>query len=75
MTYFKCIATLENGAHKIVRVTRDVMATLVFGFRSLQGGVQVRHYKETAERLGLDWLRVHKMLFINEYTHDRLEIA
>ena len=50
MTYFKCIATLENGAHKIVRVTRDVMATLVFGFRSLQGGIQVRHYKETAER-------------------------
>ena len=75
MTYYKVIAENQDGSHKIAKVTKDVMATLVFGFRSLQEGIQIKRYKDAAESLGLAWLKINKMLFINLYTGDRLEVA
>lgn len=75
MTYYKVVAENHDGSHKIAKVTRDVMASLIFGFRCLQEGVQTRRYKEIAESVGLSWLSVHKMLFINLYTGERLEVA
>lgn len=75
MTYYKLIAENHDGSHKIAKVTKDVMATLVFGFRCMQEGVLTKRFKDAAESIGLAWLGVHKMLFINMYTGDRLEIA
>ena len=76
MTNYKCIVTLRSGAHKIVRMTKDVMARLVMAFRKNQTDPWLtRRYEETFENLGLTPGQVIRLLFINEFTGEKLEIA
>lgn len=76
MTNYRCIVTLTNGAHKIVRMTKDVMATLVTGFRKMQNEPWLtKRYVEVFKRFELMPSQVSKLLFINEYTGEKLEIA
>lgn len=76
MTNYKCIVTLKNGAHKIVRMTKDVMARLVVAFRKNQRDPWLtERYENTFQSYGLNPAQVLKLLFINEYTGEKLEIA
>ncbi len=76
MTNYRCIVTLSNGAHKIVRMTKDVVARLVTAFSKSQRDPWLRkRYEETFKSLGLVPHQVKKLLFINEYTGEKLEIA
>lgn len=36
---YKCIVTLKNGGHKILRLTRRMMAHLVSEFRKMQQAI------------------------------------
>lgn len=76
MTNYKCIVTLANGAHKILRMTIDVMATLVTAFRANQRYPWlIKRYEDVYKKLELLPQQVVGLLFINEYTGERLEIA
>lgn len=76
MTNYKCIVTLRNGAHRIVRMTIDVVATLVTAFRRKQSDPWLSpRYEEVFRRFGLDSSIVSALLFINEYSGERLEIC
>ena len=76
MTYFRCIVTLRNGAHKILRMTRDVMATMVTAFRSAQKSPWlIKRHADLFERFGLTPSQVLCLLFINEYTGEKLVVA
>ena len=76
MTNYRCVVTLSNGAHKIIRVTKDVMAKLVTAFRCQQRDPWLtKRYEQAFRDLELVPRMVSKLLFINEYTGERLEIA
>ena len=76
MTNYRCVVTLKNGAHKIVRMTKDVMARLVTAFRKAQTCPWLtKRYEDTYKEFGLTPQNVIRLLFINEYTGERLEIA
>ena len=36
MTNYKTIVTFRNGTHKILRMTRDLVAKFVYTFREMQ---------------------------------------
>jgi len=76
MTNYKCIVTLKNGAHKIVRMTKDVVAKLVTAFRKQQNDPWLtERYEQVFAHFELTPSQVLKLLFINEYTGERLEVA
>lgn len=76
MTNYRCIVTLKNGAHKIMRMTKDVMARLTYGFRRSQTDPWLcKRYEDIFRQFELKASEVAKMLFINEYTGERLEIV
>lgn len=73
---FRCVVTLRNGAHKIVRMTVDVMAKLTYAFRRKQSDPWLtERYEDVFRQFELLPSQVVKLLFINEYTGERLEIA
>jgi len=76
MTNYKCIVTLKNGAHSIVRISRDVMAHIVSEFRKFQKSIfcDVVLLQLPADVV-LVLNNVKKMLFINEWTGEKLEVA
>ncbi|MBQ9560569.1 MAG: hypothetical protein IJV08_11430 [Bacteroidaceae bacterium] len=39
MMNYKCIVTLHNGAHKIVRMTKDVVAKICYLYRQMQRSI------------------------------------
>lgn len=75
MTNYKCVVTLRNGAHKIVRMTKDVMAHLVSEFRKCQRDIFADRKEIVIHDVLLLLNDVKMLLFINEYTGERLEIA
>jgi len=76
MTNYKCIVTLKNGAHRIVRMTKDVMATLTYAFRRNQSDPWLtKRYADVFKRFDLLPSQIASLLFINEYTGERLEVA
>ena len=76
MTNYKCIVTLKNGAHRIVRITRDVMAHIVSEFRKFQKNIfRDVVLLELPADVVLVLNNVKKMLFINEWTGEKLEVA
>lgn len=76
MTNYKCIVTLTNGAHRIVRMTKDVVAKLSYAFRRKQNDPWLtKRYEDVFMQLELLPEQVARLLFINEYTGERLEIA
>ena len=76
MTNYKCIVTLKNGSHKIVRMTKDVVAHVVTEFRKFQSSI----FKdvvllELANETFLVLNNIRQFVFINEYTGEKLEVA
>ena len=39
MTHYKTIVTLKNGTHKILRLTKDMVAKFVYNFRQMQRNI------------------------------------
>lgn len=76
MTNYKCIVTMKNGSHKIVRMAKNVMAHIVYEYRKFQQSI---FNDIVLLELPADvWLilnNVKSFLFINEWTGERLEIA
>ena len=73
MTYFKAIVTLKNGAHKIIRMSREMVAHIVTEFRKMQHNIfnDVVIIEAAAEEfLCLNDIKSCK--FINEYTREEL---
>jgi len=76
MTNYRCIVTMKNGSHKIVRMAKNVMAHVVYEFRKYQQSI---FSDIVLLELPADvWLllnEVKNLVFINEYTGEKLEIA
>lgn len=68
MTNYKCIVTLRSGAHKILRMTKDVVAHVVAEFRKMQRSIF--NDKKTVNVGGytLTLNDVTCMRFMNEWT-------
>ena len=76
MTIYKCIVTLTNGCHVIKRINEDVVAILAYAFRRKQNDPWLtERYENLFKSLELIPRTIEKMLFINEYTGERLELA
>lgn len=75
MTNYRCVVTLKNGAHRILRMTRDVVAHVVYHFRKMQQSIFSDRVVLTVNGQPFTLNDVKRMLFINEYTGERLEIA
>lgn len=57
-------------------MTKDVVARLVMAFRKKQSDPWLhKRYADTFEQFELSPSQVLKLLFINEFTGERLEIA
>lgn len=75
MTNYKCIVTLKNGAHKLMRVTFDVMAKIVTAFREMQKCIFNDRVVLVVNGTSFTLNDIMKMVFINEYNGERLEVA
>lgn len=71
--------TLSNGAHKILRMTRDIVAKLVTAFRMNQSSLfknsLPKRYADVFKQFELLPSQVKELLFTNEYTGEKLRVA
>ena len=73
MTNYKTIVTFENGTHRILRMTRDLVAKFVTLFREMQRNPYNDLYAWNVP--GDEYLLMNgisNVRFINEYTGDEL---
>lgn len=75
MTNYKAIVTLKNGGHKIMRMTRDVMAHMVSEFRKMQRSIFNDKVELSVNGSCIILNEIKALLFINEWTGERLEIV
>lgn len=76
MTNYKCIVTMKNGSHKIVRMAKNVMAHVVYEFRKFQQSIfSDIVLLELPADVYLMLNDVKSLLFINEWTGEKLEVA
>ncbi len=75
MTNYKAIVTLKNGGHKIMRMTRDVMAHMVSEFRKMQRSIFNDKVELSVNGSSIILNEIKALLFINEWTGERLEIV
>lgn len=71
MQIFKCIVTFKNGAHKILRITIDMVAKLTYEFRNCQKNLfspSEIWLLEITEQDLLNLSEVKSCRFINEKT-------
>lgn len=68
MTNYRCVVTLKNGAHKILRMTRDVVAHIVSEFRKMQKNIFNDRVTVNVGGSTLLLNDVTSMRFLNEYT-------
>lgn len=74
MTTYKAIVTLKNGAHKIVRMTRDKVAKIVTEFRRMQKNIFSDVVLLTIGDVTLVLNDCKSFKFINEYTLEQLVV-
>lgn len=69
MTNYKAIVTFKNGTHRIIRMTRGLVAKFVYMFREMQrnpfGDIYLWHLSDD-EYMSMNVVASTK--FINEYT-------
>ena len=73
MTNYRTIVTFKNGTHKILRMTRDLVAKFVTLFREMQKSLFNDLYAWNMP--GDEYLlmnRISNVKFIDEYTGDEL---
>ena len=69
MTNYKTIVTFRNGTHKILRMTRDLVAKFVYIFREMQKNPFGDLYLwPLYDNEALNMNAVSSVKFINEYT-------
>ena len=69
---FKCIVTLSNGTHRIVRVTIDKVAKIVAAIRELSQPWLSDRYQQTFEQMGISPRDFVSCRFLNERTGEEL---
>lgn len=70
---FKCIITLKNGAHKIVRMTIDMVASVTCAVRDLKNiGLVSKRHIEILKELEIQAYQIAGCRFINECTGQEL---
>lgn len=70
---FKCIITLKNGAHKIVRMTIDKVASVTCVVRDLKNvGIVSKRHIEILKELEVQAYQIAGCRFINERTGQEL---
>ena len=70
---FKCIVTLKNGAHRIVRMTIDKVAKFTAAMRMLKESPWLtRRYEDFFKELDINADDVAHCKFINEWTGETL---
>lgn len=70
---FKCIITLKNGAHKIVRMTIDKVASVTCAVRDLKSiGLVSKRHIEILKKLEIQAYQIAGCRFINERTGQEL---
>ena len=66
---FRCIVTLKNGFHKILRLTIDKVATFNAAFKQVkENGLLCSRYVEFMKTMDLDGYEIHSCKFVNERT-------
>lgn len=69
MTNYKAIVTFQDGTHRIIRMTRDLVAKFVYMFRKMQknpfGDIYLWPMQDD-EYMNMNFIT--KTKFINEYT-------
>ncbi|MBQ9655947.1 MAG: hypothetical protein IJV38_07990 [Prevotella sp.] len=70
---FKCIITLKNGAHKIVRMTIDKVASVICAVRDLKNvGIVSKRHVDLLKQLEIQAYQIAGCRFINERTGQEL---
>ena len=70
---FKCIITLKNGAHKIVRMTIDKVASVTCAVRDLKNvGIVSKRHVDILKQLEIQAYQIAGCRFINERTGQEL---
>lgn len=70
---FKCIITLKNGAHKIVRMTIDKVASVTCAVRDLKSvGIVSKRHVDLLRQLEIQAYQIAGCRFINERTGQEL---
>lgn len=70
---FKCIITLKNGAHKIVRLTIDKVASVTCAVRDLKNvGIVSKRHVDLLKQLEIQAYQIAGCRFINERTGQEL---
>ena len=69
MTNFKLIVTLKDGSHKILRVTKDIVAKLCYRFRQMQKNLFFDIYIVVVNDFALVLNNCRQLRFIYEDTH------
>ena len=70
---FKCIITLKNGAHKIVRLTIDKVASVTCAVRDLKNvGIVSKRHVDLLRQLEIQAYQIAGCRFINERTGQEL---
>ena len=70
---FKCILTLKNGSHKIVRMATDKVASVACAVRDLKNiGLVSKRHIEILKELEIQAYQIAGCRFINERTGQEL---
>ena len=70
---FKCVVTLRNGMHKIVRMTIDKVAQFAAAMRQIRESPWLTaRYEQFFDSIDVDWRQIRSCKFINERTMETL---
>lgn len=70
---FKCVVTLRNGMHKIVRMTIDKVAQFAAAMRQVRESPWLTARDEQFfDSIDVDWRQIRSCKFINERTMETL---
>ncbi len=72
MTYFRTIVELSNGCHKILRLTRDQVAHVVYEVNKFRRSIFRDVVEITLNGITLCLNEILSWKFINEYTREEL---
>lgn len=72
MTYFRTIVELTNGCHKILRLSRDQVAHVVYEVNKFRKSIFREIVEITLNGITLCLNEILSWKFINEYTREEL---
>lgn len=76
MTIFKCIVTLKSGAKKIVRMNSDIVDYIRAQYEQFKKSIwREIVFLKIFDDCIIVLNDVLKFVFVNEYTHEKTELA